>query len=356
MAIVLYLLLFAVLFNGQSATVLANPVYYLIDIIPFGMALRLRAYKKKYDEYWVINLAIVAGLFQSILAIISFLVPALQTFFVDKMVAYGYSDVYLTLSAFRMYGFASSLTSSTPIFQTLLAIISLYLASKKGTRYYLYAIVLFFSAVINARVTIVIALIGILVLIFLGKNTFKKKLILVCGVIVIVALIVGFCLPFLKDKSPLTYAWLMNGIKEINFLYSTNNYSGSYSYMSYITDSERLSLPKGISLFVGEGYSIMTSTNPSGFQSDIGYICDIWLGGLFYVLLVYTIFIRMMAKLIKTKEFLKFFVGIVFLACIPIINIKGVAFSMNTFMNYLVIFYVAVYSGGQSANREVKRW
>lgn len=337
--IALYLLIFVCCLNSQSLASAAVPIYFILDIMPFGMALRSYASKYQLDTFWKVEMMLCAGVIQSITATLAFTIPSLQTFFVDRMVAYGYSEVYTTLSTYRMYGFSNSLTSGTPIMQTMMAIVAIYMAQSQGRKFYFLAGTLLFSAVINARISVVVALVGVVALILLGRYSIKKKIKYIFTILAAVIAFIYLFLPIVKDTSPLTYKWIISGVEEINLFSNATPSGGDYSFISYITDNERYTLPSGVSLLIGKGYAIMPSNNPSGIQSDVGYINDIWLGGILYVILTYSVFTKFMVKMIKSKIELISFVGLLFLITIPIVNIKGTAYSMNAFMNFLVVIY-----------------
>lgn len=338
LVIFLYLLIFACFVNNQSISTILFPVYFIIDIIPFGFAMKEYLERNSLDFSWAISIIINTALLQAITAVISFFIPNVQSFFVERMVAYGYNEVYTSLSSYRMYGFSSALTNATPIVQSIIAVVSVWLAPRYSKKYYLYALLLMFSAVINARISIVVFAIGIVILMINRTTNIKRKFEIVIMAFIAFYVVTAFVLPLVQSVSPLTYEWVTDGFSELSsFKLGVTSYEKN-SYFGYLINRERFVLPEDIFSFLfGEGYSIMDSKNPSGFQSDIGYICDLWTGGLMYIIVLYSFFFCLLNRLRKNQDGLISFVANYYIVALLFINLKGVALSMNAFINLLVI-------------------
>ena len=338
LVIFLYLLIFACFVNNQSISTILFPVYFIIDIIPFGFAMKEYMERNSLDFSWAISIIINTALLQAITAVISFFIPNVQSFFVERMVAYGYNEVYTSLSSYRMYGFSSALTNATPIVQSIIAVVSVWLAPRYSKKYYLYALLLMFSAVINARISIVVFAIGIVILMINRTTNIKRKFEIVIMAFIAFYVVTAFVLPLVQSVSPLTYEWVTDGFSELSsFKLGVTSYEKN-SYFGYLINRERFVLPEDIFSFLfGEGYSIMDSKNPSGFQSDIGYICDLWTGGLMYIIVLYSFFFCLLNRLRKNQDGLISFVANYYIVALLFINLKGVVLSMNAFINLLVI-------------------
>lgn len=334
----LYLFLCVHVLNGQGLDTIMFPIYFLIDIIPFGMAMKKYMEIYRLQIEWAITLVIQVALLQALFALMALLIPAVQHFFVVKMISYGYSEVYSTLSAYRMYGFSNALTNATPVVQSIIAIMSVWFAINKNKKYYFAALLIMISAVINARISIVIFGIGIIVLLISRTLSFWGRVKIIFVALLACVFVVGILLPAIQSMSPLTYEWVTEGFNELaSFKFGNTSYA-SNSYFGYLVNADRFILPDDIvSLCVGKGYSIMSIKNPSGYQSDVGYICDIWTGGIFYIVILYTFFFLLLTKLRKHSNAFISFVGSFYLFALIFINIKGVALSMNAFINLLII-------------------
>ncbi|MBQ8719520.1 MAG: hypothetical protein IJY65_00625 [Clostridia bacterium] len=337
-----YLLLFVVVHNGMQLTDAVMPIYYLVDIIPFGISVRIYANKHHCGTDNFIDLLIQAGKLQAILALLAFFIPSVHTFFLDKLISYGYTDYFEYLANYRIYGFASSLTFAMPVVQTMFALILLH-PGKKGKMNIPWAIILFISAVINARVSIVVALIGIVVLILFGRFSMQKKML---SIIAIAAVTIAFAmigLPLIEQHAPWTYRWLVSGIEDVFAFLGGDN---SSVYFSYATAKEQYQVPASIAGFLlGEGHITMGMKVLYGYESDVGYINDLWLGGLIYVIVLYGFYIRYMLKLFRSKNSLISFIGIMMLVSIFVVNIKGISFSKTSFNVFMFLLCIVELSG-----------
>lgn len=337
-----YLLVFVVVYNKMQLMDAIMPIYYLVDIIPFGISVRIYSNKHRCSSDNFIDLLIQAGKLEAILALLAFFIPSVHTFFLDKLVSYGYTDYFEYLANYRIYGFASSLTFAMPIVQTMFALILLH-PDKKGKMNIPWAIILFVSAVINARVSIVVALVGIVVLILFGKISMQKKMFSIIAIAVVTVAFAAIGLPLIEQHAPWTYRWLVSGIEDIFAFLGGDN---SSVYFSYATAKEQYQLPESIVGFlVGEGHITMGMKGVYGYESDVGYINDIWLGGAMYIIILYGFYIRYMLKLFKSKNSTLSFIGIMMLVTIFVVNIKGISFSKTSFNVFMFLLCIVEFSG-----------
>ncbi|MGG3557255.1 hypothetical protein ABES23_11490 [Peribacillus frigoritolerans] len=333
------------LYNGNSILNTFSFVYWIIDIFPISLMLCLHFSRKKYSFYDFLNILLITGSLQALTALISLISPSVKEFFLYKLINYGYSDRFIDLSNLRMYGFASNLTYSTPILQAVMASISVYLAINKGGKYIFFTPLLLFSAIINARTSFIIFAIGIFAIIIASKKINIKSIIRlsIIGVALFITINVG--LSFLKNNANETYDWVLTGFNEIVNLFEDGP-NQTEGYFAYINSSERYILPDDFGILFGVGERIL-STNNYGVRSDIGYINDIWLGGLLYTVFIYIYFIFILNAIGRadgsnnrdTK-----FLYILLLGTFFVSNIKGYIFVMNNMTNllFLIFTFIAV--------------
>src|SRR5699024_6579900 len=133
--------------------------------------------------------------------------------------------------------------------------------------------------------------------------------------------IVGFN-KVISSIFPDVYKWLSTGVEEIIGFFSGNVEEG---YFSYLFDENNYPLPDNI-LF-GEGNRALKGISIS---SDIGYINDLWLGGLIYLVIMYSLTLYNTIILYKNKynNFYSFF-AVFYLTTVIFINFKGVAFGIS---------------------------
>lgn len=330
----LFYLLLEMLGHSLSATSLAFPIYYLMDVIPFGLTLAVYSSKKGLTTQSFLDMVLFIGMVQAVLALLAFLFPPVKTLFVELLLSRGYDDIVLQLARNRMYGLAGGLTYSTPVMQSILALVAVYFSFTRSKKYLLCAGLLIFSAVINARTTFVVLLIGGAVLLFCSKLKFKKKVSILLWTALISAFVGLYLFPLLMEVAPETFRWVAEGFKEIGgFLQGDTT-----GYFSYVANEQSYAFPTGLSLLWGVGHIVMGGYG--GFGSDIGYINDIWFGGILYMAVVYPFFLRMMWSLFRKKEGALSFLGISLLFLYPALNIKGIAFSMNDFTNFFILIYI----------------
>lgn len=331
--LLLYLLL-EMLGHSLSATSLVFPIYCLMDVIPFGLTLAVYSSKKGLTTQSFLDMVLFVGTLQALLALLSFLIPSVQTVFVDLLLFRGYGDIYAILARHRMYGLASGLTYATPVLQSILALLAVYFAFTRSKKYILSAGLLAFSGIINARTSFVVLLIGGMVLVFCSKLKLKTKVSVLFWMAIVFAFINIYLFPILIRAAPDTFRWVAEGFWEISgFLKGDTT-----GYFSYATSNNAYVLPTGLSFLWGIGHSIMGGYQ--GVGSDVGYINDLWFGGILYILILYPFFLRMMWLLFRKKDGAISFLGLSLLFLYPALNIKGTAFSMNDFTNFFLIAYI----------------
>ena len=341
--VAIYLALIVVALHGNSFSGVVFPIYYLVDIIPFTMAVKTFFDKNRmsYDE--VIYLFFAAAVIQCLLAILAFINPEIQKLFVNRIIGFSGIEIYNYWSSLRMYGFSNGLMFEMPAVQTILALIAIYFSSKKGWKYVILGGLLFFSAVINARTSIIVLLVGLIILILFSKQSIINKFRILTGIVIASIVLVTFVLPFIKTTSPLTYNWISEGMEDIFGLFHGNRETG---YFSYVTNSNRYTLPPTmIGLLFGEGTTISGGYAKYGVYSDLGFINDIWVGGLLYVAVLYSFVIARILKLYKTEDEFNKFLSVLLISLIFILNFKGRMFAMNSVLNLTVVIQLLLSSG-----------
>lgn len=321
-------------YNGTGLNNAVTPLYFLIDFIPFAIYLRIYFEDKGLNRDDVVDFVILVGLIQAGLALLSFAFQPVQLFFVDRLVAYGYTNYYLQLLSYRMFGFASSLTFETPVLQTLLSIIAIRKAMDGKWIYIVCAIVLFISGVINARVSIIVVSVGMFVLILFSKVSLFKKVLLISLVFLLIVTFVSVLLPYLEEWNYYTYHWLIKGVDEIDAIV----FQGEKSYW---TSVEKNQLPSGImSKLFGTGHVTTGMRSLYGYSSDVGYINDAWLGGLFYLAFQGICYCKMYMNLFRSGNVHFSFCGVLFFLSMMVVNVKGSIFTMNGVAFLVVLLFL----------------
>jgi hypothetical protein len=207
--------------------------------------------------------------------------------------------------------------------------------------YILLTPLLFLSAVINARTSIVVFAIGIIVLLF----NIELKIKYIIRIIIITTCSIVFLfygVQIIHKNSETTYDWIEDGFDEI-YSFIQGDVSNGY-YFGYLSDKKRYDLPDDLAILFGKGTRAY-SGNKYNLASDVGYINDIWLGGIFYTLAIYFIFIKMLLDIynyrrdnVDLAKFLFYFL----IFTLFVVNIKGIIFSENDLTTFVFILYVFV--------------
>ncbi|MBK0348159.1 hypothetical protein JDW15_05810 [Aerococcaceae bacterium zg-ZJ1578] len=333
----LYLFL-TVMLNETKINVVFSLLYLLVLSLPISIAIVLigKSVGKTTDDF--MKMIFLVSFIQGVLAILSFKFPVIQQFFINQLLLSGYGEVFREISAFRSYGYASGLTFATPVLQSIIFVIYSMYKKQKTLFDYFCMLCILFSAIINARTSIVVVIFGMLIsLIFSNKNNIYK----------IVGVIGGLAVAFyLYNIEPInistnndTFRWVIDGINEIiNFIHGRNQ----KGYFNYLKNDRIYALPRAFKLFFGEGIRVMFGSD-FNIASDIGYVNDVWLGGLIYAGSIYFNFILFILGLnskLKHVTTSNIKISIFILVSIFLLNIKGYIFGYNSVFNILVLMFI----------------
>ena len=338
-------LLLVSFYYGTGIKNAAVPIYFLVDFIPFSIYLRHHCEDNNITSDDVLDFVIFVGLIQSALALLSFFFQPVQLFFIQRLIAYGYTDEILKFSAYRMFGFASTLTFAMPVLQTILSMIAIRKAMEGKWIYIVYAFFLFASGLVNARTSIVVLLIGIIVLALFSRISLVKKIFFVSVFFLLGIFTISILLPYLDEWNHVTYLWLNKGFDDIEGIVLQGN-------DSYWTSEEKNQLPDGIiSKIFGVGHKTTGMTLKYGYASDVGYINIMWLGGIVYMMLISICYGKICIKLFFSKHSIFSFIGLLLLVVLVVVNVKGLILTMNgvTFLAVL-LFLLEEKSGLNTQN------
>jgi len=325
--------------NDNSLQIVATYLYWIMDVLPGGIVITNICLKKNYSIISLITLLLIVGNIQGLLALLTFILPNFQLYFIEKMVSYGYEDRLLNLSSYRMFGISAALTFTTPIIQGMFAMLAIFLSIRVNSKYLLFVPLLIFSSLINARTPIVIILLGFVILFILMIRDRKKIIksftfisILIVGILII--------LNFIKKYSPSTYVWINNGFLEIKSFLKGDN----IGYFTYVSDESKYRLPEGFNLFFGKG---VRPLGENSYNTDIGWINDIWVAGILVSTILYLLFLKLFFELYLCKgeystlyKFIAMFFGITLILG----NFKGAIFMENEVTTVLFLIYIFVLS------------
>lgn len=348
-ALLILILLEIIVLSHGSFNHIAFPVFYIVDIVPFCLAISNYARRNNWDRGKIIDIIIIVGSLQGLLIVLALFNQSIQEIFIGKLIEYGYTTEFSKFMLYRMYGFAASLAFVTPILQAFISVICFVrgVDSKNKIVYYILGILNLISGVINARTALIVFVLGVS-LYTLSRTKIRTKIIFFSMIILLYFVSINIVIPFLNEEFPNTYNWIYGGIEEIDYALKGDVSSG---YFSYITSSDKYVIPNNIdALIIGKGYRIMGGGAEYGVSSDVGFINDIWLGGILYLITVYSIFFMFMRKVYLSPDKRFSFIGLFFIFTFILVNFKGSIFNMNGLTNLLLLFYITDSSFNSSNN------
>lgn len=142
---------------------------------------------------------------------------------------------------------------------------------------------------------------------------------------VVITLLVGL-LAGVARFAPNAYNFIDSFIEDTRNLLEKHELTGNYEVL-YETSKI---MPKNEKLLFGEGYRIYDAQGAqrAGGRSDVGYINDLFIGGIFYIIVLYSATFSFMMHHERKEAFI--FLLIIFV--ILIVNIKGEIFRSAVFM------------------------
>lgn len=325
-----YLICILLVSNNELITI--YPYLIIIVEIPICvMYICLYFIKNKYDIYDVLNVLLTVGIIQAIIATLCFFIPSVKDIVINVFSkslnrANQSSELIYYMANVRLNGLSSNLTFTTPVVQTLLGLISIHLALNKNFKYIVFFPILFFSAVINARNSLIVLTYGMMILVFMSVKKPKSilKLIFISIVtIILTPIFVGM----IKNSSELVFKWISDGFDEIIKFFQGNNVGYFETVTNYF-----IRFPEGLQIIFGTGRRIFGLE--LGLGSDIGYINDLWLGGIIFTSISYITVEKFYIKGHKHQNKLVKFISLLFIFTFLILNIKGTIISNNDFINF----------------------
>lgn len=326
----IYLWIFCFIRNKEYS-IIAPIAYLIISSIPCSIALVHMSIKLKIETNELVESVFFVSMIQGLLAVFSYFSTSFHQLLLKMFRDYDVnSRFYNRWGEQRLYGLSNGLTYAMPILQSFVLILIIAYIIKGRYKYLYYIPFILLSAVLNARISIVVIVIGF-VLILLCLKVDKK--IFVSGLLLIILIGAGYMVIPNILNNRMNKEWIMSGIQEMVSFFEGER----IGYFSYFANSRVLALPKGVDFFFGEFVDYFV-------YSDVGYIRDIWRGGLIYLIYVYGLFVIFLLKIKqKMKEENYIFADLFLIFSIVILavaNIKGSIFGLNEFVNFLLLLYV----------------
>lgn len=276
--------------TGNEIRILQNN-FILVQIIHAIIiidVLKMLGYTKDGMIKFLLNLALIQGIICIIMVIIpEFKNIALNLYYLGR-------EENIFISRMRIYGISGDYTFFTPIYHGLLAAVAAIYAVLKSNKYLIYIPFILIAIILNGRFGLGVFIVGTFVgyLWLFMKRKQRLKIIQYTATFFIV---LGIAIYLLKIINPYTYAWIQSGFESTVNLIMHGELEDNYKYLA----GSHAYLPDGVSLIVGEGHRVYAEHGTSrGYNSsDIGYVNDLFMGGIIYIIILYgSVFIFVLNK------------------------------------------------------------
>lgn len=280
----------------------------------------------------IIEYIIISGLIQSGISILSFLVPSVKSFLLEIM--YNNTGEKLYVNSYhtirRFYGFANNMLDSFGYGTGLLALIPLFYSFKNGKKWLISVPFLLIVPCLNSRTGLVIFFIGFFVwFIFLIKNNYlknyKKNLILFFVTILVLLFII-------YQIKPIVLQWIIDDFSSF--------FTDKKGTADTLLSQHFWKLPNFFNCIFGTGYNVAAfggMRNVLGFDSDVGYINEIWKTGIIGLIIIMYFFINLVKILMNDLEKENKFLIISIFITTLVANIKFYVFSYNPGICILIL-------------------
>ena len=247
----------------------------------------------------------------------------------------------------RVYGISNSYTYGLPILHGLLTSICFYYGMMKDKKYLLYLPLIFIVSILNGRTGIIVGIVGIaIVLVYLFiKSKNKNKII---PAILGIALLLAVARVIIEKFLPNVYTFIMSALNEFITFVSTGELSGTSLYLL----KDGLILPEGVDLIFGTGNRVYGAESSIGVSSDIGFVNDLFMGGIIYAGILYSSYIALISSTFRKKDIS--FMGVLIIFALLIANWKGEIFKNATFI--IGLFFVVLINMIELKKEEGASW
>lgn len=295
---ILYFTIRATVAN-QELRIVQNS-FILLQIIHISfLYLFVKTYGMKKDE--IVRLPLNLGVIQSLICIGMIIFPSLKEIALDLY--YNGRPENIFISANRIYGISSDFTFFTPTYHGILCTIAFVYAILKKWNYIIYIPFLLINILLNGRIGLVVFIVGVVIsvlyLLLKGKSKSKVIAYMLFSIIALISI-----LTIAKHIVPNTFNWIISGFNDTINFFLDRELSGNYTTLF----ETMLFTPPNI--IFGEGFRVYAGNALEyGFNSsDIGYVNDLFMGGIVYVIILYLSIFKFIFtngnNKNKTKEFI----------------------------------------------------
>lgn len=316
--------------------------FYLVCAIVVAVGITNICIEKKITVKKMSDIIVMVGTIQAIIAMICLLMPNIKEFLNEWTINNSSSGVVVRAFSMnqyrRCYGFASTLFDIFGCAMSIIAIIALEKGICEKKQYLISYMMITFTAIINARTSIILVVVGSLIVILaqikekMGIKVFSSILLLLILVIIGIISVLFFTTNTFSENSK----WIGEGISEILLMLK-----GEKNGYFEILFNDFLFFPDFFGCIFGTG---LTPNEAIGVNSDVGYIQNIWQVGLIGSILLYSSYFGIFnhARKNTAKQYPGLFIALLVVVAIYMIKLNCLTYSMASTV-FLPFIFCCIY-------------
>ena len=336
-----FLTIYTIALNSLSTKNFGSTYYAastILEVLPCAIFISFVFLEHKIDLNKFYDIILLIGMLQVTCVILTMIFPGLREWIIANSGSEGLEDAYEAVKLFRMYGWARGFTFSMPLFQGLCVIIAFVLGTYKSSKYYLLIPFFIVSIAVNARIALICLFIVPCVVFFFRFKMHPIKQIFSISFVFLALFFMVQMIQYMAEYSSSydIWFWLNQGIKEI-ISFKEGEATGNL----YALTDKMWFMPNGIyELIFGTGENVF---GRSYMSSDIGYIVNLYYGGLVFSIVLYLSYFILLIKYYGNNIIEKN-ISVSIILYLFIANLKGNVFKPNEVINgvlLLIVFSIA---------------
>lgn len=304
---------------------IVHVIRFLIEVIIFPYILVKIFIEKGVYREQIVKYLLYLAIFQAYTSVLMIFVPPFKDFVTTFIISFSESNKLSaeTLLTERVFGIGSEYLFGLPIFQAMMACVYISVTKKKKVFFFFNLICLICSAIFCARTSLFVF--ACYFLYYYAKN-FRRHLII--SVITMGIIGAGVYMAY-------NYLMSIEGIVAIEHF--NRAFNGEYQGYDSLLDS-MLFFPEDFMTWVfGNGtYAFFAKR-----ASDLGYVNDLFFGGLLYLSLEF-FSLYFLYKKARKADYLQNILPLLFMVLI-VLHYKGSVYREHDFMKGIMIMYYAVF-------------
>lgn len=269
--------------------VLTDLIKKNLFVLPGGLFLAAALKRLYHGLEACLRFLLNVALLQSVLCLFMFLFPSLREIAVAVYRSYAINETITQgILPYRVYGLTMDFTFTAPIFHGLASALALLLAIDRSWKYLLYLPFFVLAIFLNGRTGILGLVFALLAALLSGlwkqNRQQAKRLGKILPLLAVTCALGAAVVAALNDNSR---KWILQGIQEIFSLFQKTEKGENVTTLTNMTH-----FPSGWAFWFGLGHRVFSygAGNFMGMdiaQSDIGYVNDMYIGGVVFLMLLY---------------------------------------------------------------------